>query len=322
MANILTFFGSLMFFGAWAHAGQLVCTGLGDVSFLDSRSGQILEIGNTHLEISDSAYDFSRSLIITQGFGSFMAPDCLEEVDPRTGSSVCVGPGLGRGVAFSPQGDMIILDYPIEYFPIMDCYITIDNATSSIMCSNTSQSMWQISTYPTGFTSYWNSVAWDDDLRLVWLFTLVGTEYRAVALEPTNLTPVAWFGMENGGTCWSATTGPDNVPNQTPELFISGACPGDLTVTIADGTPGGDIRIATGTRSGRRQIPSGACAGTPTDLANPRERLVLQADSFGIATTTFPATPGMCGQWMVQALDEGSCQTTTVKPIPAAAPVP
>jgi phage terminase large subunit-like protein len=71
-----------------------------------------------------------------------------------------------------------------------------------------------------------------------------------------------------------------------------------------------------GTRLGRRSVRSGPCAGVAGGLANPVPRYDLVAGASGIASTTFQATAPMCGALAIQALDVGSCQTTSVRYVP------
>jgi hypothetical protein len=59
------------------------------------------------------------------------------------------------------------------------------------------------------------------------------------------------------------------------------------------------------------------CGGAHADLARARRRATLVADSFGIATTHVQAAPNLCGQLLLQAVDEDSCLTTDVVGIPA-----
>jgi hypothetical protein len=154
-------------------------------------------------------------------------------------------------------------------------------------------------------------MAWDADTGVLWLF-----EYGyAWGIDPTNWTvvaEVASFGLAVGGA-----GSIDDVPNQTPELLVSGVCPGTVYVTAVDATPGGHVRIASGTRRGVTSVPSGNCQGAPVGLANPRARVDLVANSAGIAATRIQATPGMCGQVLLQALDVDSCLTTSVGTVPA-----
>jgi hypothetical protein len=136
-----------------------------------------------------------------------------------------------------------------------------------------------------------------------------------MALEPTNFTPVVYGDLPVAGD--SATGLYDNTPAQTPILFVSGTCPGELLVTVADATPGETVEIVSGTRRGRSGPVGGGCGNVRSDLSNAVRRETLTADAYGLATTRLQATAPMCGTWMLQALDVGSCLTTEVRPVPA-----
>lgn len=107
----------------------------------------------------------------------------------------------------------------------------------------------------------------------------------------------------------------DNVPNQTPEILVTGECPGTVYVTVADATPGGQVLVASGTRRGQRTLRSGPCAGTVTDLANPTPRFDLVARPTGIATTTVRATAQMCSTVAFQAIDVATRQVTSARAV-------
>ena len=169
-----------------------------------------------------------------------------------------------------------------------------------------------LSALPAEITRPWDGeMAWDNDTRLLWLFE----NGFAWAIDPTNWAVVAE--LANFGPAEGGAGSIDDVPNQTPELLVSGVCPGTVYVTAVDATPGGHVRIASGTRRGVTSVPSGNCQGAPVGLANPRARVDLVANSAGIAATRIQATPGMCGQVLLQALDVDSCLTTSVGTVPA-----
>jgi hypothetical protein len=151
----------------------------------------------------------------------------------------------------------------------------------------------------------------DSDTRLIWSFDRVGNIW---AVEPVNFTVVAYLSYPvnvNGGA-----GSIDDVPAQTPELLVTGECPGTVYVTVVDATPGSHVRIASATRRGSRTIPGGPCGGQQSALGNPTPRFDLVASSAGIASTRITATAGMCGQVALQALDEGSCQLTSARVMP------
>ena len=153
---------------------------------------------------------------------------------------------------------------------------------------------------------------------MLWLVGFWGGDANALAVDPLTYLPVAW--AEWSAPCWYATTGIDDTPAQDPILFVSGTCPGELTVTVADATPGSTVQLVSSTRRGRATVPSGGCAGTRTGLAGPRLRASLVANDYGLATTVLQATAPMCGAAMLQALDVDSCLPTEVDMLPAAVP--
>ena len=155
-------------------------------------------------------------------------------------------------------------------------------------------------------------LAYDSDTRLFWLFD----SYAAMIflIEPATWTVVGW--IFSSGFMDGAAGSIDTVPQQTPELYVTGVCPGPVYITVADATPGGHVLIGSGTRAGTRRIRRGACAGVSTGIANPTPRFDLVANRYGIASTKIHTTPAMCGSVLIEALDVDSCLPTTVDPIP------
>ena len=107
----------------------------------------------------------------------------------------------------------------------------------------------------------------------------------------------------------------DTVPAQTPELLVTGDCPGTMYITAVDATPGGHVQIGSSAAPGTRTLTGGPCAGAHLDLRRPAFRADLVANSYGIASTTLQATAPMCGNVLVQALDVGTCMTTSVRTV-------
>jgi len=202
-----------------------------------------------------------------------------------------------------------------EYFPPLDIFIGVSGADSALMSVDGNGFGYIVSPFPSGQYSLWGGLAWDSDLKLLWLLGFETNQYNFVALEPTNFTPVIYSSPDL--PCYGATGAFDDVPRQTPALFVSGECPGELTVTIADATPGESVSVLSSGRLGGARVPAGTCSGTRTGLGQPRLRTTLVADSYGIATTQVQATPGMCGATLLQAVDVGSCLTTDVVGVPA-----
>jgi hypothetical protein len=158
-------------------------------------------------------------------------------------------------------------------------------------------------------------LAYDRDSRVLWGIDQGGWR---VGFDSTTLEEVAYLpGAGPAGFVYEGGAGSiDDVGPQTPELLVTGECPGTVYVTAVDATPGAHVQFASGTRLGRRAVRSGPCAGVAGGLANPVPRYDLVAGASGIASITFQATAPMCGALAIQALDVGSCQTTSVRYVP------
>jgi len=154
-------------------------------------------------------------------------------------------------------------------------------------------------------------MAYDSDTRLLWLFE----NYNIWAIDPTTWSVVAE--IPDLGLMDGAAGSIDDVPLQTPELLVSGECPGTVYVTAVDATPGEHVLVGSSTRAGLTTVRGGACAGAQLDLASPRLRVDLVANSAGIAATRLQATAGMCDRLMLQALDVDTCLPTSVGTVPA-----
>jgi hypothetical protein len=151
-------------------------------------------------------------------------------------------------------------------------------------------------------------MAYDSDTHVLWLFE----NYNIWAIDPTTWSVVAR--IPDRGPMDGAAGSIDDVPAQTPELLVTGSCPGDVYVTVADATPGGRVLIGSAATAGARTLRSGACAGTQLGLQNPTPRFDLVANSYGIASTRVTTTPNMCGRPIVfQGLDVATCTPTGVE---------
>lgn len=302
-----------------ALAGQLVCGSFDTVNSVNTRamtSSLLGQFGGGVYEAGDLAVDASAQMLFVSGIGSFGNPQpCIFEFDPRSGTNFCGLPSPHAGIAFDSFGNLLEFPNNTEYFPPLNEFIGLSGYDNAIMSSDSNGFGYRIAPYPQGFTFLWFGAAWDADLKVLWLLGGSFSEYNFVALEPTNFTPVIYSSPDL--PCYGATGAFDDVPRQTPALFVSGECPGELTVTIADATPGESVSVLSSGRLGGTRVPAGTCSGTRTGLGQPRLRTTLVADSYGIATTQVQATPGMCGATLLQAVDVGSCLTTDVVGVPA-----
>jgi choice-of-anchor B domain-containing protein len=102
----------------------------------------------------------------------------------------------------------------------------------------------------------------------------------------------------------------------TPQLSISGDCPGPNAISLTGATPGGRVALLSARQPGSQVFPVGACAGTELGLGGLRILAVRNADSQGELgiNPSLPAT--FCGN-SVQALDLQSCETSNVVSIAA-----
>jgi hypothetical protein len=164
---------------------------------------------------------------------------------------------------------------------------------------------------PIAHPSYFGGLAYDRDTRLFWWF---GPTIETVLL----IEPQTWsvVGALYADLVDGAGGSIDTVLPQTPELLVTGACPGTVYLTVVDATPGQHVQFASGTTPGTRTVRRGPCAGVQGDLQNPTPRFDLIANDYGIASTTIQATAPMCGAGLVQAIDVATCLTTSVRTIP------
>lgn len=95
-----------------------------------------------------------------------------------------------------------------------------------------------------------------------------------------------------------------------PTTTISGTCPGPVTLTVSGLTRGAVWALLTSPRVGTTTVPSGTCAGTDVQLANPglsvMQRVVPPSGTFQISTTLPPSACGL----HLQAIDLTTCTTS------------
>jgi hypothetical protein len=99
-----------------------------------------------------------------------------------------------------------------------------------------------------------------------------------------------------------------------PGLGVSGACPGEVTISVSGMTPDRAVVLVRGATAGSFTIPVGPCTGTLLGLGSPRILAVLTADAAGLAAFGANLPAQACGL-QVQALDLATCSTTPVRPI-------
>lgn len=103
-----------------------------------------------------------------------------------------------------------------------------------------------------------------------------------------------------GGTC------PGGTPTRT--LTKTGSCPGPMTITGSNLTPGSHLVLAYG-NAGSYTKPAGACAGTTVSIANPTIAATLGVNGVGVASISVNVPSAVCGK-TVQGVEFPACATT------------
>jgi len=93
-----------------------------------------------------------------------------------------------------------------------------------------------------------------------------------------------------------------------PTLSKSGTCPGPMTLTLANCTPGGPVAVLYG-QPGSFTKNGNPCNGMQLGISNPTLAAVVGANGAGVATLSFNAPAGACGR-TVQGADVTSCTPT------------
>ena len=100
-----------------------------------------------------------------------------------------------------------------------------------------------------------------------------------------------------------------------PSLTVSGACPGEVTIEYSEATPNGAVVPLHADTQGTFVIPSGRCAGTVIDLADPKRLSPWAADETGTVLETVTVPPSACGRFL-QVIDAATCTTSNVAQLP------
>ncbi|NOG54015.1 MAG: hypothetical protein HND57_06750 [Planctomycetes bacterium] len=96
-----------------------------------------------------------------------------------------------------------------------------------------------------------------------------------------------------------------------PFLCHSGVCGGDMTFTVFDATPAGQVAITYGFQGGASG-PVPGCAGLFVDIEQARLGALILADDTGVATLQTYVPPAACDRTLVQAVDLSACRTSNV----------
>lgn len=93
-----------------------------------------------------------------------------------------------------------------------------------------------------------------------------------------------------------------------PQLAKNGSCPGPVTLSVSNATPGGTVAIVHGP-AGSWTKPSGVCAGLTLAINPPTLGGFLTMNGSGAGSLSFNAPAGACGR-TVQAVDVATCAAT------------
>ena len=75
-------------------------------------------------------------------------------------------------------------------------------------------------------------------------------------------------------------------PAQAQSLALTGACPGDVELSVTDATPGTDLMLLVGRGEGAAPVPGGPCRDVDTGLAGPLRKFGPFRDSDGDGALT------------------------------------
>ena len=102
---------------------------------------------------------------------------------------------------------------------------------------------------------------------------------------------------------------------RSPQLLLSGACPGEVTFTGSELTPFGEAGAYYSAKAGAHLLTEGPCAGAVLDLESPGRIRVVVADESGTGSVTRTADDAKCGLF-VQLIDATTCLTSDVVQMP------
>ena len=195
-------------------------------------------------------------------------------VQIATGSATSAGSGFPTNVNLTPVGSPYVFSANSTY----GIYVTLIGSTS-IRYTNG------------GPTTY---VGAHCDLT-----TLYGkSAYTPPCTLGSTFTP-----REFNGTLYTELAGPP-----APSLTAAGACPGSMTLSVANCTPSSNVAVLYGL-AGSFTKPSNPCGGLVLGISSPSLGAMLGTDAGGAASMTFNAPAAACGK-TVQAVDVATCVAT------------
>jgi len=95
------------------------------------------------------------------------------------------------------------------------------------------------------------------------------------------------------------------------EFAVSGTCPGEITTTVTDASPGESIRVLWAQARGATIVENGPCQGVAIDLEDTSRSFELEAGELGVAAMTFVVDDSFCNL-KLQALSMTQCGKSEV----------
>ena len=102
----------------------------------------------------------------------------------------------------------------------------------------------------------------------------------------------------------------------SPELTLTGTCPGVVDLEITGVTPFGQVALLRAVAEGTAVLQAGSCAGTEIGLEDPVLVGVVGVDGVGSFSAAPDVPVRLCGS-LLQAIDLTTCQPSNVTDIPA-----
>jgi len=122
------------------------------------------------------------------------------------------------------------------------------------------------------------------------------------------------FGFDNSPLTWW-----ENRRCEKPQLFVTGRCPGEVSISFGCGTGGAMMSISGSPSEGSSPVPDGQlCSGLSTGLDDPT-RLVTQSIPPNGERRSIDrvVSAGVCGMYL-QSLDQDACVLSNVERMPLA----
>lgn len=221
--------------------------------------------------------------LVNDSSGTGVGLDDLYKLDPVSGVATFIGSTGFTGVQGLGAANGVLYGWDINYG-----LLTINPATGAATDVNAS----------VGGTGIQNLCANASG-------ELYGGQYSLYKIDA--MTGVSTL-VGSGG--YSDLRGMEFIGSGGPSFTLTktGTCPGPVTLSSVNGTPGGAVAVVSG-GPGSTTKPSGVCAGTTVPLSNPTLRAVLINDGAGATSLSFNAPAAACGATVV-FVDLGSCDVS------------